>query len=156
MEGCIRQALLEDVPAIVDLSEKKRVQYQQYQPLFWRKAEDSRGRHAVFLPHVLSRDNVIAFVHEAGGVVNGFVIGSLVPSPPVYSAGLTCSIDDFCVVEHDWLVIGRLLLDAAVQAARDRGASQCVVVCGNMDQPKREMLAKLGYTIASEWWTKPI
>lgn len=156
MEGVIRKALVEDIPAIVELSERRRVQYQAYQPLFWRKADDSRERHAAFLPHLLGRDNVIAFVHESDGAVDGFVIAALVPSPPVYSAGLTCSIDDFCVADQDWAGVGQVLLDAAVQAAKERGATQCVVVCGNMDQPKREMLAAKGHTIASEWWAKPI
>jgi len=52
--------------------------------------------------------------------------------------------------------VGRRLLDEAVARAKERGASQVVVVCGHLDQPKREMLAACGLSIASEWWTRPI
>ncbi len=156
MEHHIRKALPADVAAMVNLSEQKRIQYSAYQPHFWSKAPDSWERQAAFLPHLLSRENVIAFVHETDSAVDGFVIASLVPSPPVYAGGLTCSIDDFCVTGADWAGTGKALLDAAVQAAKERGAAQCVVVCGHLDQPKREMLSSLGYSIASEWWTRPI
>lgn len=156
MADHMRHALPEDIPAIVSLSEQKRIQYESYQPLFWRKAEDSRDRQAAFLQHQLTRDNIIALVHERDGEIDGFAIATLVPSPPVYAAGLTCAIDDFCVVARDWLGIGKSLLEAAMEAANQRGASQSVVVCGHLDESKRHMLSTLGFTIASEWWTRPI
>jgi GNAT superfamily N-acetyltransferase len=156
MHNQVRKALADDVSAIVALSEAKRLQYQSYQPLFWRKAEDSREKQASFLQHLFQRDNIIALVHERDDRIDGFVIATLVPSPPVYAAGLTCAIDDFCVAEHDWSGVGNTLLEAATQAAKERGAVQCVVVCGHLDQPKREMLSAFGHTIASEWWVKPI
>lgn len=105
---------------------------------------------------MLTRDHVIGLVHERDGIVDGFVIATVVPSPPVYAAGLTCVIDDFCVNDHDWQGTGHALLGAATQLAKERGAVQCVVVCGHVDQPKREMLASFGHTIASEWWVSPI
>jgi GNAT superfamily N-acetyltransferase len=156
MQSHIRRAEAADVSAIVDLSEAKRLQYQSYQPLFWRKAEDSREKQAPFLQQMLSRDNVLGLVQERDGVVDGFVIAMLVPAPPVYAAGLTCVIDDFCVNDLDWQGTGSALLGAATQLAKERGAVQCVVVCGHLDQPKREMLASFGHTIASEWWVTPI
>jgi hypothetical protein len=156
METMIRKARLADVPALVALSEQKRLQYQSYQPLFWRKAIDSREKQTLFLEQQLTRDNVIALVHEHHQHIQGFVIATLVPSPPVYAAGLTCVIDDYCVLGHDWAEAGKALLDAATQAAKERGAVQTVVVCGHQDESKRGMLLALGHTIASEWWVKPI
>lgn len=152
----IRKALAADVPAMVDLSEQKRLQYQAYQPLFWSKAGDSREKQTPFMAAMIARENVIALVHEREGVADGFVIASLVPSPPVYAAGLTCVIDDYCVAEQNWDGTGKALLDAALAVARERGAAQCVVVCGHMDQPKRALLAASGLTIASEWWVRPL
>jgi hypothetical protein len=156
VETRIRRAEITDVPSMVDLSEQKRLQYQSYQPLFWTKAEDSRAKQTPFFQNQVSRDHVIALVHETDSHIDGFVIASMVPSPPVYAAGLTCAIDDFCVVGHAWAEIGRALLDAVSQQGQDGGATQSVVVCGHLDQMKREMLAASGYTIASEWWVKPI
>ncbi len=152
----IRPAREADVPAIVALSEEKRTQYERYQPHFWRKAPDSATKQAPFLAQQLTRENVIALVHEQGDVIDGFVIAVLVKSPPVYEAGITCAIDDFCVTGHDWMGTGRQLLDEALARAREREAAQVVVVCGHLDQPKREMLAAAGLSIASEWWTQPI
>lgn len=152
----VRKALVSDLPAMVDLSERKRTQYESYQPLFWRKAGDSRERQLAFFEHLLARENIIALVHDGSGVVDGFVIATLAPSPPVYAAGLSCVIDDYCVSDHDWSGVGAALLDAVTRAAEERGAVQTVVVCGHMDQPKREMLRVSGHTIASEWWVKPI
>jgi len=41
-ESSIRAARPADVPRMVDLSEQKRLEYQGYQPNFWRKAAGSR------------------------------------------------------------------------------------------------------------------
>jgi hypothetical protein len=83
----IRPAQKADAAIIVALSEQKRIQYESYQPVFWRKAPDSREKQLPFIEHQLTRENVIALVHEQGGVIDGFVIATLAPSPPVYAAG---------------------------------------------------------------------
>lgn len=152
----IRRAEAADVPSMVELSEKKRIQYQSYQPVFWSKAADSRQKQTGFFENVMKRENVIALVHDHGGNIDGFVIATLVPSPPVYAAGLTCAIDDYCVADGDWQGTGRELLDAVTAQAKERGAAQVVVVCGHLDEPKRQLLSLLGHTIASEWWVKPL
>lgn len=156
MDVQIRRAQATDVPSMVELSEQKRTQYQSYQPVFWSKATDSRQKQTPFFENMIARDNVIALVHEHGGSINGFVIAALVPSPPVYTAGITCAIDDYCVADGDWQDIGRALLDAVTIQAKERGAAQVVVVCGHLDEPKRDLLNLLGHTIASEWWVKPL
>src|SRR6185437_6976674 len=138
-----RAATAADIPALVALSDQRRQQYAQYQPVFWRPVADARERHEPFLRSLLTQDNVIARVHERGdGTVDGFVIATLVPAPPVYDpGGLTCSIDDFCVADaSDWPTIAKRLLADVMAEAKTRGASQVVVVCGHLDQPKRTML----------------
>jgi ribosomal protein S18 acetylase RimI-like enzyme len=154
----IRQAQPDDVPALVALSEERRRRYEQFQPLFWRKAEDSAERHAPFLEQLLRDEQTIALVAERDGAVEGFVIATLVPAPPVYApGGPTCSIDDYWVAGGvDWDVIGEQLLDEATRRAQERGAVQAVVVCGYLDQPKRAMLVGAGYVVASEWYVKSL
>jgi len=154
----IRTATQTDIAAILDLAEARRIQYQEYQPVFWRKAPDSREKQQPFLSAFIQRDNVFALVHETDGRVDGFLIGAIVPTPPVYAAGgPTCSVDDYCVADPGaWESTGAALLEAASDAARDRGAVQMVVVCANRDLPKRTMLNGQAYTIASEWWTRPL
>src|SRR5438128_6163438 len=105
----VRRARREDAPAMVDLSEQKRIQYEAYQPRFWRTAADSRERQLPFLEKLIDSDRVIALVHEAAGRIDGFVIASMVEAPPVYDpGGQTCLIDDFAVgAASDWATIGK-------------------------------------------------
>jgi hypothetical protein len=156
LRAMIRAALVEDAPAIVDLSERKRREYQAYQPQFWRKATDSREKQLPFIERLIESDRVIALVHEGQGRIDGFVIASLMEAPPVYDpGGQTCMIDDFAVGDPgDWPRMGHALLAAARQAAEERGAVQTVVVCGHRDDPKRRMLAADGFSLASEWYVR--
>jgi GNAT superfamily N-acetyltransferase len=154
----IRSATQTDIAAILDMAEARRTEYQAYQPVFWRKAPDSREKQMPFLTAFIQRENVFALVHETDGRVDGFLIGAIVPTPPVYAAGgPTCSVDDYCVADRAaWAITGAALLEAAAGEARARGAVQMVVVCANRDIPKRSMLSDQEYTIASEWWTRPL
>lgn len=154
----IRKATQQDVPTMVELAEQRRIQYQQYQPTFWRKAADSREKHTPFLSKLVQDERVVALVSERNGVVDGFLIATLVPAPPVYdTGGMTCSIDDFWVADGlDWKQSGKALLDEAMREMKARGAVQTVVVCAHLDESKRVMLAEEGFTIASEWYVRDI
>lgn len=158
MSDTIRKASIADVPAMVDLSEQKRIEYESYQPVFWRKAANSREKHLPWIERLVTRDDVIALVHEQDGEVDGFIIADFVPAPPVYDvSGPTCRVDDFTVANHKgWEITGRLLLEQVMREAKRRGAAQIVVVCAHLDQPKRAMLAQVGLSLASEWYTTPL
>ena len=156
MNGSIRKAQLSDVPHMVELSEQKRLQYQRYQPVFWRKAEDSRQVQLTYFEGLVLKENIIALVYEQDKQIKGFVIAMLHSAPPVYKPeGLTCTIDDFCVAEpENWSTVGTDLLHEVACQAKEQGAVQIVVVCGHLDQSKREMLASESFNIASEWYVK--
>jgi GNAT superfamily N-acetyltransferase len=158
MDETIREAQASDVPAMVELSEQKRLELQNYQPVFWRKAANSRAKHTPWIERLVSREDVITLVHEENGAVDGFIIADFVPAPPVYDVpGPTTRVDDFCVAQSkDWATIGRALLEAVMQQARQRGAAQIVVICAHLDQPKRDMLMQTGLSLASEWFVKPL
>ena len=158
MNGAIRYAQLIDIPYMVELSEQKRLQYQSYQPTFWRKAKNSRQVQLPYLEELVSKENIIALVYEQDGQIKGFVIAMLHSAPPVYEPeGTTCTIDDFCVAnQEDWSTVGTALLREVDCKAKDQGAVQIVVVCGHLDQAKREMLALESFTIASEWYVRNI
>ncbi len=154
----IRQATSADVAAMVALADQKRREYEQYQPQFWRVAKDAVARQIPYVESLLGRDNVIALVQEQQGVVNGFIIATLTPPPPVYDpGGLACVVDDYAVREtSDWTTVGQALLNEVERRARQRGAAVLVTICGHLDQPKRAMLQDSGASIASEWWVKSI
>lgn len=141
---------------MVALSEQKRLEYATYQPVFWAPAPDANARQRVFFEQLVQDDQIITLVHEEDGVVDGFIIARLVAAPPVYApGGLTCTIDDFAVQNpSEWPRVGKALVEAAAAQAHARGAVQTVVVCGQRDTPKREMLQQLGFSIASEWWVQ--
>lgn len=156
-EGTIRGAEGRDVPAMVELSEQKRLEYQGYEPRFWRKAADSREKQTPYFERLLTGERAIALVHERDGTIDGFIIGTLMEAPPVYDpGGLTCLVDDFVVDPAEWTTVGVALLAEVERVARERGAVQTVVVCGHRDAAKRSMLGGARFSLASEWYTRGI
>src|SRR3712207_6165929 len=158
MTDMIRAARTDDITAMVELSERKREQYARFQPVFWRKATDSRERHTTYLAGLVARGQHLALVSEAAGALDGFLIAAPRPAPPVYDpGGLTCLVDDFVVAdEARWDDVGSALLRRAGEEARRRDAVQLVVVCAHLDAPKRAMLASAGFSVASEWHVRPL
>jgi hypothetical protein len=154
----IRPAAKADIQQMVALSEDKRSQYKEYAPTFWRKAAGASESQARFFKTLLEREQVIALIHETGDRVDGFVVATVRNAPPVYDPGTAiCAIDDFCVaVPEDWATVGAQLLQKVRQAARGRGAELAVVVCGARDEPKRAMLQRAGFAVASEWYVNPL
>ena len=146
----VRRATIDDVPHIVDLSEKKRTQYEQFQPLFWRKAKDSREKQTPFFTNMLQNEDMLMMVHEEAGGIDGFIIANL-------RQGRPCGVDDFAVADEImWDTVGKALLQSAGTAAQKRGTTKYDVVCGHLDQPKRAMLHDMGLTIERYWYTAAI
>ncbi len=154
----IRVATQDDVDVIADLIQEKRLQYETYQPIFWRVAPSARGNHLGFLAKVLANERTITLVwEETPGTVDWFIIPNIIAAPPVYEpGGPTCMVDDYWVRGGErWETIGRALLDAVCARARSEfGAAQVLVVCGHKDTAKRTVLRGQGLEIASEWYVK--
>ena len=148
----------DDVDAVAALADARRRSYEAHQPLFWRPAEDALVRHTAYLHGLVDDSECVFLVARRDGALSGFVIGRLVPAPPVYEpGGLTCLVDDFAVpLDDDWPVLGMHLLGALARRARARGAVQAVVVSGGHDDAKRHALKRAGLSIASEWWVGPL
>lgn len=146
----IRIATEADVPRLVDLSEQKRIQYQTYQPLFWRKAQDSKEKQLLFLADQIANENIIALVYEQESKIHGFVLANV-------RNRKECDIDDFCVMEASlWDTVGRALLEDAGKRAKERNVPKYNIACGHLDQPKRTMLRNFGLSIDSYWYTGAI
>jgi len=142
----VRPAIASDIDAAVDLAERTRRQQQKYQPIFWRKAAKSAELTKTFFSEILAAQDTL------------FLVARKFATPPVYApGGDTYLIDDFCVAElHHWLTIGEALLSHATTLIHEAGAAQIIVVCGDRDLAKAEMLRRSDLTIASNWWTKPL
>jgi hypothetical protein len=150
----VRRAVQEDLASVLDLAARRRAEYAEQQPRFWRPAEDARTRQSEFFRSLLSESQVAFFVACNSLEVAGFVISRLVPAPPVYDpGGLTCFVDDFVVRDtSDWPIVGPELIEAVRAWAAERGAVQLVAVTGQHDLPKRMALHAAGLSAASEWW----
>ena len=153
----IREALGEDIPQMTALTEMKRSEYEQYAPTFWRAAKDAAQKQSPYFRDQLSQEDTICLVSENEGQVTGFIIAKVTTAPPVYDPGsLVCMIDDFVVASPDqWASTGKDLLQAVRHLAQSRGANLVVVVCGHLDEAKREMLRASDFYIASEWYVSP-
>jgi hypothetical protein len=151
----VRPAEDQDLARVLGIAARRRADYANYQPRFWRPAEDAESRQRAYLVSLLSDPESVFLVGcDSAGAVAAFVIARLVPSPPVYDpGGLTCFIDDFVVGdESDWPVMGADLIHAVKAWAAQRGGVQLVAVTGQRDLAKRDVLDSAGLSVASEWW----
>lgn len=144
---------------MVELADAKRREYEIFAPTFQRPATQAIEVHRPWLAGLVDDPDVGTFVHEDGpGGVDGFVIVTTGPAPPVYDpGGATALIDDFTVASPElWGTAGAALLAAGTGWALERGAVQIVVVSGPHDAPKRALLHGAGLYVASEWFTTPL
>lgn len=150
----IRPATVADVSAMVTLSDQKRGSYENAQPQFWHQAEDANAKQTKWFEWLISKDIHIFFVAEVNQQMFGFIIGELKSAPEVYDpGGFTLMVDDFCVENPElWDSVGGQLLHATQQQAKQKGAVQTLVVCGQHDESKKHFLESRGLNIASEWY----
>jgi GNAT superfamily N-acetyltransferase len=153
----IRPATNADVAHMTELADAKRTEYEQYAPTFWRKAPNGAELQAPYFKTLITKDDVIALVHDEAGHIQGFIIASITTAPPVYDPGSqVIVVDDFTVSESEqWPTVGASLLEEARNRAAERGAALSIVVCGHLDEPKRAMLRACGFSLASEWYVNP-
>ncbi|HJD55364.1 MAG TPA: hypothetical protein LFW21_01680 [Rickettsia endosymbiont of Pyrocoelia pectoralis] len=154
----IRDASSIDIHAMVTLSYAKRRGYEKAHPQFWRYNDGAEELQSKWFKELLLQDDYIILVAEDENKMLGFIIGRLIKAPEVYDPkGLTLMIDDFCVeIENDWAFVGGQLIEKIKLKAKNKGASQILVVCGVHDEVKSLFLKKLGLNVASEWYVAGI
>jgi hypothetical protein len=143
---------------MVTLAETKRIEYEGYAPVFWRKAPDSSPKQERYLQSLTHRARHHCVRGTRGrpprrvrhrGADDG--TPRLQPRRP----GLYCRRLRGAPPEA-WHVIGEALLAAVAREAQARGAGLRVVVCAQRDQAKRALLREAGCSVASEWHVKPL
>jgi chloramphenicol 3-O-phosphotransferase len=156
LQFVVRTSQLSDISVMVSLSKAKRLAYEKAKAAFWRYAgeEDDKAQEKWF-KELLEDKNYAMFTAESDAKeILGFIIGNLMPAPEVYNpGGLSLMIDDFCVQsENLWQSVGHALIEETKVAAKAKGATQILVVCGAHDLPKRKFLSGQNLSIASEWF----
>ena len=154
----VRNATTEDVARMAELSRIKREEYEKYSPILWKMADRPNKAHALYLRKLVENEDAITLVSEDKGMVNGFLIGSLVDAPAVYNpGGKVCMIDDYVVGGPNlWSSVGISLLERCRTIAKAKGCVLQVIVCGQKDRAKLHMLKEANAEAASEWYVRPI
>ena len=150
---CVRKGGQSDVLAMADLLTRQRERYEKFAPMFWRLAEDHRGKTRQFLRWKILDPASVVLVCEANSSIEGFLIAAPVETPPVYDpGGPTVLVDDFCLdAGGDWDTTGRALLRELRAIAAERSWHQLVAVCAVEDTPKRRFLEAAGLLPTSIW-----
>ncbi|MEJ1967902.1 MAG: GNAT family N-acetyltransferase [Rhizomicrobium sp.] len=152
----VRTATPADLDAAAAMAEARRVRYEAFEPVFWKRQPGSEALSRAWFAHLLARPETVFLVAEWGGSPTGFLIAVPTPAPPVYEAGPTAMIDDFCVEDPAlWASVGPPLLREARARLKERGFRQIVVISGAKDTEKKTFLAAEKLSPASTWWTAP-
>lgn len=154
----VRKATAQDVDAMVQMIEARRLEYQAYAQVFWNKAENSAEMSRVFYTALVDSSAHTVLVALVDQQVAGFMIAFQASVPPVFKPGPgpTVQVDDFYVASPDlWPTAGAALFEELQRQARAEGWSQLVVVTAHKDLAKTGFLADQGLLLTSEWWTLP-
>ena len=151
----VRDATHEDVADCVKLIEARRRRYAEFEPRFWRKAENSAEMSTMWFAHLFASPDNVALVAVEGDAVVGFIIATNFPAPPVVDlGGKNALVDDFAVeADERWADVGPTLLAACKERLRERGYVQIVVVGAAKDEAKMTFLGMAELSLASTWWT---
>lgn len=150
----IREANQDDLAAMVALIEAHRAQLEQWQPRFWKRADGSAEMTRQWFGHLIAQDANLGLVHETDGTIDGFLIATIVPAPPVYDpGGLTCLIDDFALASDDlWPTVGDALVQRASAWSKEKGASQTVIIAPLAHDEKIAFVKTRQMTPSASWW----
>ena len=151
----VRTATGDDVDAICDLGREVREQLAELEPRFRRPHRDAAVNQRAWFRTLLKSEahRVLVYEREPDDVV-GFVIGQLVPAPPIFDpGGKTLLVDD-----GRWpnAAAGEALFAALRTWAVKQGATQLVGVTAVGDEDRRATFDALGLHPTTEWWTKEL
>lgn len=154
----IRHAVTADVEQMVELIEVRRARLQAYEPVFWNRAEDAAEKTRPWFEALVQDAAVLSLAAESESLIEGFLIATETPAPPVYDpGGATWMIDDFAVAEASlWQTVGQDLIKAAKAQILERGGKQIVVVAPVKEDDQIELLKAEGLSAASIWLTQTL
>lgn len=160
----VRQALNEDIPAIVASSAIHRHVLQDLHPLFWKPHVDADSRFGAWMTRSLTLPDRDMFISETAGQLRGYAISQPATPlhfPPAHDIASIGVVDDFF---HDAIEDAQSLRDdhakavallEAAEAARSRRENTSVlVVCPAAWTSKIALLKSAGYENAITWFIK--
>lgn len=146
----IREATIEDIPAIADLAEVARVRQESWDPQFWATAVDARAIHPLFLRRNLEMHATAALLAEDPRGVLGATIATEIAGIGTTAGGPVWLLGDFHVADaSSWDTAGRALLTATAARARSLGAGELLVPCPHADLSMAGLLQSAGLSLRS-------
>lgn len=155
----VRVGRPDDADIAADFAAEKRAEYEEYSPVFWRRAADGREKHQPFLRQCIGSNDYAAFTAERGNAIGGVILGNRRGAPPPFHTDSepTWFVDDFYVARPElWETVGKALLDRLTEEASSNGAERLVAVGAHRDTPKRSFLLDAGWAVAAAWWVHPV
>ena len=150
----VRPATLRDVDAIVDLIELKRVQLEQWEPRFWRKAEGSGDMSKAFIPKLIEDQKVTVLVAEEDSELVGVLQFKPTVVPPVYAPGGTSwMVDDWVVQAERWDDVGAALLAELKAGTVEQEEGQLILPVPYKDDAAADFFQSNGLSATTVWWT---
>ncbi len=138
-----------DIKSMNMLSNQKRISYEKFQPQFWRSNGDA-GEIAQrkWFKELIEDNSYICLIAKQNDEIIGFVIGKIISAPEVYNpGGLTLLIDDFCILNSNWNLVGNTLLKEIKSISKQQGVTQLIAVSGSHDEDKKSFLNEFGFQL---------
>lgn len=146
-EPIIRPATRADVPAIGRLGALLVRTHHDFDPLrFIPASPETEQGYGGFLGRQLRETNVIVLVAERDGEVLGYTYAGMEGFDYMSLRGPAGALYDIVVdPAHRGRGVGRMLLDATLQALRERGAPRVVLSTAERNEPAQRLFASAGF-----------
>jgi len=152
----ILRPLANDLDVLPNLMISKAYKYSLVNPKIWQLSTSFHYDYQKYLEKHFSK-NGLGYVHKTGDKIDGMITAKVIMPPSVYSAGLTCFIEDFCVSDDNtWNTIGLNLLKKVCYDAKVLKSTQVILVSPNNDHAQQSFFKKIGLSNCSQWWTGQI
>ena len=151
----IRLASSKDLSSLVHLAMLRHEQYSHYQSIFWRMAPDAKEQQTKYFKSLLAHHHAVFFIATLNNKAIGMIMAHPFKEPPVYNPERkTYIVDDFFVTkEKYWPTVGRELLNTLHSYLKKSGVSQIIVIVGDADKGKVNMLHSTNkYKAMSTWY----
>ena len=142
----IRKAVVEDVPAIIELWKELMDFHEERDRIFSRSANGHEGFADFITGHILSETSCV-FVAEAGKDVVGYCLAIVEKYPPVLEIKEYGLVQDICVTEkYRHSRIGKRLLEEARNWFCEKGVRRIEARVAKTNRIATEFWAKMGFT----------
>ena len=149
----ILRPLVTDLSLIPSLMKGRAHQYSLVNPKIWQLSTSFNDVYQKSLEKHFSK-NGLGYIHKTAEKIDGMITAKVIMPPSVYSSGLTCFIEDFCISdENSWNTIGLNLLKKICHDAQALKSTQVVLVSPNNDHAQQNFFKSIGLSNCSQWWT---